>query len=88
MLRQYQKKVNPAKCMFGLGSGEFLGFMVSEWGIKANLKKVGAILDMLAPQSINTIQKLIGQVAALNCFISRSPNKCLPFFKALRKAQG
>lgn len=29
ILRQYQMKLNPAKCPFGVGSENFLGFMVS-----------------------------------------------------------
>ena len=28
-LKQYQMKLNPAKCVFGVASGKFLGFMVS-----------------------------------------------------------
>ena len=28
-LRQYQMKLNPTKCAFGVASGKFLGFMVS-----------------------------------------------------------
>ena len=28
-LRQYQMKLNPSKCAFGVSSGKFLGFMVS-----------------------------------------------------------
>ena len=28
-LRQYQMKLNPSKCAFGVVSGKFLGFMVS-----------------------------------------------------------
>ena len=28
-LKQYQMKLNPAKCIFGVASGKFLGFMVS-----------------------------------------------------------
>ena len=28
-LRQYQMKLNPSKCAFGVASGKFLGFMVS-----------------------------------------------------------
>ena len=28
-LRQYQMKLNPSKCTFGVASGKFLGFMVS-----------------------------------------------------------
>lgn len=33
VLRQYQMKLNPAKCAFGVSSGKFLGFLVSERGI-------------------------------------------------------
>ena len=38
-LKQYQK-LNPAKCVFGVASGKFLGFMVSQRGIEANPEKV------------------------------------------------
>ena len=39
-LKQYWMKLNPAKCIFGIASGKFLGFMVSQRGIKANPEKV------------------------------------------------
>ena len=39
-LRQYQMKLNPSKCTFGVSSGKFLGFMVSQRGIEANPEKV------------------------------------------------
>ena len=38
-LKQYQK-LNPANCVFGVASGKFLGFMVSQRGIEANPEKV------------------------------------------------
>ena len=28
-LKQYQMKLNPSKCVFGVASGKFSGFMVS-----------------------------------------------------------
>ena len=45
-LRQYNMKLNPNKCAFGVSSGKFLGFMVSYRRIKANPDKIQAILDM------------------------------------------
>ena len=39
-LRQYQMKLNPSKCVFGVVSRKFLGFMVSQRGIEANPEKV------------------------------------------------
>ena len=45
-LRQYNMKLNPSKCAFGVSSGKFLGFMVLNRGIEANPDKIQAILDM------------------------------------------
>ena len=39
-LRRYQMKLNPNKCAFGVSSGKFLGFMVSQRGIEANPDKI------------------------------------------------
>ena len=60
--------------------------MVSHRGIKANPDKIQAILDMKPPQNTKEIQSLIEQVAALNKFVSKATDKCLPFFKILKKA--
>ena len=79
-------KLNPSKCAFKVSSGKFLGFMVSQRGIEANPKKVKAILKISSPRTIKEVQSLIGKVAALNRFISKATNKCLLFFKTLKKA--
>ena len=50
-LRRNNMKLNPSKCAFGVASRKFLRFMVSYRGIKANLEKIIAILDMKPPQS-------------------------------------
>jgi len=78
--------LDPAKCAFGVSSGKFLGFMVSRRGIKANPEKVSAVLGMQSPQTTKQLQQLTGRIAASNRFISRSIDKCLPFFKILKKA--
>ena len=39
-LRKYNMKLNPTKCVFVVASGKFLGFMVSQRGIEANLDNV------------------------------------------------
>nr|XP_023900782.1 uncharacterized protein LOC112012635 [Quercus suber] len=85
-LKQYQMKLNPAKCVFGVASGKFLGFMVSQKGIETNPEKVQAILNMASPKTVKEVQKLTGRIAALNRFVSRATDKCLPFFKTLKQA--
>ena len=85
-LKQYQMKLNPSKCAFGVDSRKFLGFMVSQRGMEANLKKVRAILDMTSPKTIKEVQKLTGRIVALDRFVSKATDKCLPFFKTLKQA--
>ena len=77
-------RLNPSKCVFGVVSEKFLGFMVSQRGIEANPEKVRAIIDMTSPRTVKEVQKLTGRIAALNRFVFRVTDKCLPFFKTLK----
>ena len=84
-LKRYNMKLNPSKCAFEVSFGKFLGLMVSHRGIEANLDKIQAILNMEPPKNIKEVQSLIGRVVALNMFVSKFTDKCLPFFKVLKK---
>ena len=85
-LRPYSMKLNPSKCAFGVSSGKFLNFMVSQRGIEENPEKVRVILEMSSPKTIKEVQFLTRRVAALNRFVSKAMDKCLPFFKTLKRA--
>ena len=54
-LKQYQMKLNPSKCVFGVASGKFLGFMVSQRGIEANPEKLQAIINMASPKTVKEV---------------------------------
>ncbi|XP_048605052.1 uncharacterized protein LOC125582405 [Brassica napus] len=84
ILNDYGMKLNPAKCTFGVTSGEFLGYIVTQRGIEANPKQISAILDLPSPKNSREVQRLTGSIAALNRFILRSTYKCLPFYELLR----
>ena len=58
--------------------------MIIERGIETNLEKIEAIRQMKPPTTKKGVQKLPGHLAFPNRFISRSAEKCLPFFKALK----
>lgn len=45
-LRRHKIKLNPSKCTFEVSAGKFLMFFMSQRGIKANPKKVKALIDM------------------------------------------
>ncbi|XP_077229834.1 uncharacterized protein LOC143862648 [Tasmannia lanceolata] len=84
VLREHNMKLNPTKCTFGVGAGKFLGFMVSQRGIEANPEKIKAVMELTPPSTIREVQRLTGLVAALGRFISKSAERCLPFFNAIR----
>lgn len=81
----YDMKLNPIKWVFGVSLRKFLGFMVSRWGVEANPDKIQAILEMMPSKNIKEVQSLNGKGAALNRFVSRVRDKCLPLFKMLKK---
>jgi K+-transporting ATPase A subunit len=83
-LKEYRWRLNPTKCLFVVPFSILLGYVISAWGIKANLEKVSAITRMQRPTYVKDIQKLKGCMAALSCFISRLGEKGLPFFKLLK----
>ncbi|XP_075499932.1 uncharacterized protein LOC142538504 [Primulina tabacum] len=61
--------------------------MVTERGIEANPEKVRAIQDMVSPRGPKDVQQLIGRIAALARFVSRSAHRSLPLFRTLHKAK-
>jgi hypothetical protein len=70
-------KLNIEKCVFGVTKGKILGCLISAKKIEANSEKIKAIREMEEPKMKKDIQKLIGRVAALNRFISRSTERSL-----------
>ncbi|XP_075499201.1 uncharacterized protein LOC142537580 [Primulina tabacum] len=86
-LMHYGIKLNPAKCIFGVKSGKFLGFIATARGIEENQEKVKYVLCMSSPRSVKEVQNLTGRIASLSRFISRSAHRSYPFFQVLRKAQ-
>jgi hypothetical protein len=85
-LREFQWKLNPTKCVFGVPSGLLLSFMVGHRGIEANPVKVDAISNMAKPSNKKDVVNLTRMMAALGRFISKLGEKGLPFFKILKKA--
>ena len=85
ILREHKLRLNASKCSFGVGSGKFLGYMVTHRGIKVNPDQIKTINNLQLPQNPKEVQKFTGMMAALNWFISRSADRCKPFFLLLHK---
>ena len=92
ILREHKLRLNASKCSFRVGSEKFLGYMVTHRGIKVNLNRIKvnlnqikAINDLQPLRNPKEVQKLTGMMVALNRFISRSADRCRPFFLLLHK---
>ncbi len=48
-MRKYKMRLNLRKCVFGIKSGKFLGYLVSERAIDANPEKVQVVIDLVEP---------------------------------------
>ena len=49
ILREHKLRLNASKCSFGVGSGKFLGYMVTHQGIEVNADQVKAINNLQLP---------------------------------------
>ena len=65
LLRTNGMRLNPLKCAFGVSSGKFLGFMVTQRGIEANPIQLKAIMESQNPTTGKGVQYLTGRLAAL-----------------------
>ena len=66
ILRKHKLRLNASKCSFGVGSGKFLGFMVTHRGIEVNPDQVKAINSLQPPRNPKEVQKITGMAATLN----------------------
>ena len=60
--REYRLSLNPAKCVFGVASGNLLGHVVSREGIAVDPDKVKAILEAPAPNNAKALSRFLGQI--------------------------
>ena len=79
VLRQHNMRLNPSKCSFGISSGKFLGYIVTQRGIEANPDQIRAIMNVPSPKNKREIQKLTGRIAALNSSFLDRPTSANPF---------
>ena len=85
ILGRYRMQLNQSKCAFRVAFRKFLGFMVHRRGLRPIPKKIQTLLDMKSPAKVKDIKRLIGCIASLNRFIAPATDRCLPFFKVLKK---
>ena len=88
IFRKCKLRLNASKCSFSVGSGKFLGYMVTHRGIEVNPNQIKTINNLRSPRNPKEVQKLTEMATALNRFISRSADRCRPFFLLINKWKG
>jgi hypothetical protein len=69
-MKKYGLHMNSLNCTFGVTSGKFLVFVVHERGIQIDPKKIESIGKIGEPVCKKDVQKMLGKINYLLCFIS------------------
>ena len=85
VLWQHKLRLNVEKCVFGVGAGKFLGYLITNWGIEINPDQIDTVRRLNPPSNLKDVQKLTRMLAALNRFISKFADHCRPFYQLLKK---
>ena len=51
ILRRHKLCLNAKKCTFGVGAGKFLSYLISTWGIEANLDQIEVVNHLRPPSN-------------------------------------
>ena len=84
LMRTYNMRLNPTKYAFGVSTGKFLGFMVTQKGIQVDSNKIKIVIETLVPSSKKELQHLTSHLAALGCFIACFTDKLRSCFLTLK----
>ena len=80
MLRQYKLGLNANKCVFGVGAGKYLGYLITNRGIKVKPDQIKAVKCLKLLSNPKEVQVLTSILVALNWFISKFTDRCHPFY--------
>jgi len=67
--RKYGISLNPKKSLFGLKEGKLLGHIISKEGIRIDLDRIQAILQVPHPRNIKELQAFLGKINFIRRFI-------------------
>jgi len=87
-VRKHNMCLNLENCFFGVNSGKFLNFMITQWEIENNHNKCKTILTMRSLSNLKEVQSLHGKLVALTRFLPKLAEKAKPFFGLLKGKKG
>lgn len=69
-MREYELKIKPQKCAFGVSLGKLLGFIMSRRGIEVDPKEFKAIVNIPPPRKLKDLRSIFGKVQVVRRFIA------------------
>lgn len=87
-LRKANFKIQPDKCEFLKTEVEFLGFIVSEGGLKPNMNKVECIRKYPEPKNLKDLRAFLGLSGYYRRFVKDYAKIAKPLTKLLRGEDG
>jgi hypothetical protein len=83
-MHRYGLKMNQLKCVFGVSTDKFLGFIIHKHAIEIDLTKIESINKVQSPHCKNDMQKFIEKVNYLRRCISNLSENISAFALILR----
>ena len=84
-MEQFELRLNPKKCAFGVTSRKLLGYIILEKGVEVDPKKVQAIIEMPPLRNISQLRSLQGHLQSIRRFIPQLDDKAYAFNRNLHK---
>ncbi|TLY44982.1 MAG: RNA-directed DNA polymerase, partial [Gammaproteobacteria bacterium] len=84
-LKNANLKIQLDKSEFFKTEVEYLGFVISNEGLKPNTKKIEAIQNIQIPKTVKEIKSLLGKLSWYRRFIPDFSKLTKPFTNCLRK---
>ncbi len=86
-MKEYGLYLQPGKCEFHVKETEFLGFIISDKGVKMDPKKVEAVQNWEEPRSVKDVQSFLGFTNFYRKFIRNYSKQTAPLTDLTKKEQ-
>ena len=84
-LRKEQLYANLSKCEFWMGEVSFLGHIVSEEGIRVDLKKIQVIIEWKPSKNVTEVSSFLGLAGFYRTFVKGFSMTVAPIIRLLKK---
>lgn len=84
-LRNASLKLKPLKCHFLRHSLEHLGHVITQQGLKPDLKQVAAVKEFSVPTSVSQVRQFLGLMSYYRRFVKNFADRAAPLHSLTRK---